>query len=409
MLNRRSFLKNSSLFAATSFLLPGTAMSEQSKQVPWMYTAGKKDTPYGMPSLFEDHVKRSLSDPFPGSPFSISQTPIQYQRGSITPNGLHFGVHHNGIADIDPARHELIIHGLVEKPLRFSIESLLRYPMVSRVHFLECGANTAANAIVPNEAAPLSCQDLYGQLSGAEWTGVPLKLLLEETGLRHGAKWVIAEGADSGNHARSIPLSKILDDAIVALYQNGERLRPAQGYPIRLFLPGWEGNTSVKWLHRLEVVDAPIFTKDESGLYTEPLREGGIEYFSFQMDVKSVITQPSAGQILSGKGFCEISGLAWSGFGKVHKVEVSVDGGRRWTEAKLQGPVQSKSLTRFSLPWEWSGKETTLLSRATDEFGRTQPTRNEWKKRYADFSIGHYNAVQAWRIASSGEVHNDYV
>lgn len=408
MLNRRDFIKNSSLFAAASFLSPSMVMSEQNTRVPWMYTPGEKDTPYGMPSLYEERVKRSLSDPFLGSPFSISQTPIQHQRGSITPNGLHFGVHHNGIADIDPARHELIIHGLVEKPLRFSIESLLRYPMVSRVQFLECGANTAANAIVPNDAAPLSCQDLYGQLSGAEWTGVPLRVLLNEAGLRHSAKWVVAEGADSGNHARSIPLSKILDDAIVALYQNGERLRPAQGYPIRLFLPGWEGNTSVKWLHRLEVVDAPIFTKDESGMYAEPLREGGIEYFSFQMDVKSVITQPSAGQTLLDKGFCEISGLAWSGFGKVSKVEVSVDGGWRWTEAKLQGPVQAKSLTRFSLPWEWTGKETSLLSRATDEFGRTQPTRSEWKKRYADFSIGHYNAVQAWRIAQSGEVHNDY-
>lgn len=408
MVKRRDFIRGSAVFAGASLAPVSVAGAGLEEQPSWLREPGRTDSEYGQPSTFEDDVKRGLAEPFSGSPFSVAYTPIQDQRGSITPNGLHFGVHHNGIPQIEPTRHELVLHGLVDKPLRFSVESLLRYPMVSRVHFLECSGNTAANALVPDEAASKTCQQLYGQLSGAEWTGVPLKVLLEEAGLRSNAQWVVAEGADSGNHARSIPLSKMQDDAMIALYQNGERLRPAQGYPMRLFLPGWEGNTSVKWLHRLEVVDAPVFTKDESGMYATPLRNGDIEYFSLPMAVKSVITQPSAGQTIPGKGFCEISGLAWSGHGRIAKVEVSVDGGRNWTQAELQKPVQSKCLTRFAVPWRWRGQEAVLLSRATDEFGNTQPGRSDWKKRYADYTINHYNAVQAWRISQSGEVHNDY-
>jgi sulfane dehydrogenase subunit SoxC len=279
--------------------------------------------------------------------------------------------------------------------------------MVSRILFLECSGNTAANALSPF-ARDDSCQDLYGQISGSEWIGVPVRLLLAEAGLEPTAKWAIAEGADGGSHARSIPVSKLLDDAVLAFYQNGERLRGAQGYPLRLLLPGWEGNTSVKWLQRLELTDTPAFTKDESGLYTEFLANGDIARFSFHMDVKSVITHPSGRQRLREKGFYEISGLAWSGHGRVGRVEVSADAGRTWATAELQRPVLDKALTRFVIPWRWDGKPTILLSRATDERGVRQPTREEWKSRYASHSFNHYNAVQQWRIESDGSVENVY-
>ncbi|MNY05542.1 Oxidoreductase molybdopterin binding domain protein [compost metagenome] len=340
--------------------------------------------------------------------FSIWHSPLQHQRGSITPSGLHFAVHHNGIPAIDPERHQLLIHGLVERPLKFDLERLLRYPMVSRIQFLECAGNTAANALSPT-ARDADCQELFGQVSGAEWTGVPLSYLLREAGVRAEARWVICEGADGGSHSRSLPLAKLLDDAIIAFYQNGERLRPSQGYPLRLFVPGWEGNVSVKWLHRLEVSDSPVFSKDESGLYTRILSDGDILAFGFPMEVKSVITHPSGQQQLPElKGFYEVSGLAWSGMGRIARVEVSADNGRTWALAQLQAPVLDKALTRFSIPWQWTGAATTLLSRATDELGNTQPSRSEWRGRYAAHSFNHYNAIQAWRVRSSGEVENVY-
>jgi sulfane dehydrogenase subunit SoxC len=237
---------------------------------------------------------------------------------------------------------------------------------------------------------------------------VPARILLEEAGLKPSAQWAIAEGADGGSHTRSIPVSKLLDDAMLAVYQNGERLRGAQGYPLRLLLPGWEGNANVKWLHRLELSDTPSYSKDESGLYSEPLADGGFARFSFPMDVKSVITHPSGGQTLRKSGFYEIAGLAWSGHGKLSRVEVSADAGRSWAKADLSGPILSKSLTRFTIPWRWDGKPTTILSRATDEVGRVQPARTEWKSRYKDHSFNHYNAIQAWRVDREGMLRNAY-
>ena len=376
----------------------------------WMKMPGGSDTEYGAPSKYEKHIKRDVAEHTPEtSIFSIWHTPIENQRGIITPNGLHFSVNHNGIPDIDPQKHKLMIHGLVDKPLTFDMESLLRYPMVSAINFLECAGNTAPNAV---SLTPLdqTGQELFGQVSGAEWSGIPLKHILQEAGLKPTAKWVIAEGADGGSHSRSIPVSKLLDDAIIALYQNGERLRPSQGYPMRLFVPGWEGNANVKWLHRLEVTDKPAFTKDESGLYSDILDDGKIQRFSFHMDVKSVITHPSGKQVLpEKKGFYEISGLAWSGYGKIKQVEVSADGGETWALAHLDQPVLSKSLTRFHIPWQWSGNSTVLLSRATDEFGRVQPTRTHWRKKYASYSFNHYNAIQAWHVSGDGVVENSYV
>ena len=414
LLDRRSFLLTG-IALTSAYSLNAAASQEEQKSIggefpDWMKEGGSGDIPYGQPSVYEEHIKRTMVEDTPEtSLFSVWHTPIEQQRGIITPSGLHYSVHHNGIPDIKSEDHQLLLHGMVDKPLKFDIESLMRYPMMSAIYFLECAGNTATNAVSPM-AEDMNCQDLYGQISGSEWGGVPLKYLLNEAGVKPEAKWVIAEGADSGSHARSIPLSKLMDDAFVVLYQNGEKIRPSQGYPMRLFVPGWEGNANVKWLHRLEVTDKPAYTKGESGLYSDILADGKLQRFSFHMDVKSVITHPSGKQILpEKKGFYEISGLAWSGYGKIKQVEVSADGGKTWALATLHGPVLSKALTRFSIPWYWDGKGATLISRATDEFGRSQPTRDIWKERYASYSFNHYNAIQAWHISTNGVVENVYV
>lgn len=413
LLDRRSFLL-SGLALSAAVSSPALASSSENtiaKNLPaWMKSPGHGDVEYGQPAAAEKHIRRKMAASTPQTGlFSLWHTPIENQRGIITPSGLHFSVNHNGIPAINPEDHQLKIHGLVNKPLTFDMPSLLRYPMTSNIHFLECAGNTAANAL---SLTPLDedCRDLFGQISGSEWSGVPLRHLLNEADLKPGAKWAIAEGADGGSHSRSIPISKLLDDAFIALYQNGERLRPSQGYPMRLFLPGWEGNANVKWLHRLEITDRPAYSKDESGLYSDILDNGDIQHFSFHMGVKSVITHPSGKQILpQKKGFYEISGLAWSGHGKLSRVEVSADAGKTWANAELDSPVLAKSLTRFRIPWQWTGFETTLLSRATDEHGNVQPTREVWKKSYASYSFNHYNAIQAWHISPQGVVSNVYV
>lgn len=412
LLDRRIFLLSGLTLLTASSIMASTNDIKNKKPITpkWMKTPGIDAEEYGKPSKHEETIKRQLQPTTPQtSIFSVWHTPLENQPGIITPSGLHFAVNHNGIPDINPQRHQLIVHGLVDKPLQFDIESLLRYPMVSNLHFLECAGNTAPNA-VSFTPLDLNCQDLFGQVSGSEWTGIPLKTILHEVGLKPNAKWIIAEGADGGSHARSIPIEKVLDDAIIALFQNGERIRPSQGYPMRLFLPGWEGNSNVKWLHRLEVSDKPAFTKDESGLYSDILENGKIQRFSFHMDVKSVITHPSGGQTLpEKKGFYEISGLAWSGYGKIKYVEISADGGKTWANATLDGPVLSKSFTRFHIPWQWSGASTLLMSRATDEHGRVQPDRDSWRGRYASYSFNHYNAIQVWQVSNEGKVENTYV
>lgn len=412
LLSRRSFLTLTGGAVASEALrsaAPAVAESRFASFPEWMRAPGATEAPYGRPSTHEGAIQRvSWVGPPQRAGFAIWNTPLANQRGVITPSGLHFVVNHNGRPEIDPARHRLLIHGMVERPLTFDVERLLRYPMRSAIRFVECSGNTAANAV---EAAPADadCTALFGQISGSEWSGIPFATLLNEAGVKPKATWVIAEGADGGSHSRSIPLAKMLDDAILALYQNGERLRPSQGYPMRLLLPGWEGNASVKWLHRIEVTDSPAYSKDESGLYSEVLRDGTIERFTFEMDVKSVITHPAGGQQLPAAGLYEIQGLAWSGFGSVARVEVSADGGRTWADADLEAPVLDKSLTRFTIPWRWDGKPATLASRATDSAGRVQPLRARWKARYAAHSFNHYNAVQAWRVRKDGSVVNTYV
>lgn len=402
-LARRRFLGGLALGAGA---LAARAAEPLAARMPGSMTRlGDVDLPYGQPSGHEKHVQRLASHV---SGFAAWRTPLQTQRGIITPSGLHFAVHHNGVPDIAPQQHELMVHGMVRKPLRFDLERLMRYPMVSRIHFLECAGNSAANALSPT-ALDQTLGEIAGEVSCSEWTGVPLSYLLHEAGLQEGAQWVVAEGADGGSHSRSLPLKPLLQDAMVALYQNGERLRPSQGYPMRLFMPGWEGNVNVKWLHRLEVTDTPAYIKDESGLYTQILADGRIERFAFHMDVKSVITHPSGRQTLpEPHGFYEIAGLAWSGHGRIARVDVSVDGGRTWVPAQLQGAALDRAFTRFTLPWKWQGQKAVLMSRATDEHGRTQPLRSQWKRRYAMHSFNHYNAVQAWRVGADGRVENVY-
>lgn len=359
------------------------------------------DRLYGQPSSFERKVVRK---PFAGQSYTASQvtlTPLEELDGIITPSGLFYERHHAGVPEIDPASHRLMLHGLVRNPLLFSLEDLRRFPSVSRIHFLECSGN-------PGYARPYgkTAGGLVGLVSCVEWTGVPLKMLLEEAGLKSGAKWVIAEGADSAAMNRSIPLEKCLEDTLVVYSQNGERLRPEQGYPIRLLCPGYEGNMSIKWLRRLHVTDAPIHSREETSKYTDLQPDGKARQFTFYMEAKSIITKPSGEQRIPSPGFVEITGLAWSGRGKIAKVDVSVDGGRTWAPAALQEPVLSRAFTRFRFPWRWNGEPAVIQSRATDESGYVQPAFEELLAVRGEAHFYHNNSVQAWRVKASGEVVN---
>ena len=331
-----------------------------------------------------------------------SRTPLQDLYGTITPSSLHFERHHSGVPSLDPQTHELVIHGLVERPLVFSMEALRRFPSVSQVNFIECAGNGSGE----QQGNPASdVQKSHGLLSCSEWTGVPLKLLLEETGLKPEAKWMIAEGADAARMARSIPITKALDDALVVYGQNGEALRPEQGYPLRLLLPGWEGNVNIKWLHRLLLSSEPAMSVKETAFYSDLMPDGKAHIFTFEMDARSVITSPSGGQKLGGgPGAYEISGLAWSGRGKVREVEVSTDGGVSWSKAKLQAPVLSKAVTRFSFGWQWDGKQTWIQSRCMDETGALQPTRDELVAAWGLNSVYHYSGIKAWHVMADGSI-----
>lgn len=360
--------------------------------------------PYGQPSSFEAGVirrARSEGAPFPTPQAAISLTPLQDLHGIVTPNGLHYERHHAGVPAIDPSMHRLIIHGLVDRPMIFTMSEIMRFPQVSRLHFLECSGNTQ-NWGKPSPTQTV--QDTHGLLSCCEWTGVPLKTVLDAVGVQTSARWMLAEGADSASMTRSIPVEKAFDDALLAYAQNGERLRPEQGYPLRLLLPGYEGNTSIKWLRRLKFGEAPWQTREETSKYSWIMPNGSVRQFNFVMEAKSVITSPSGGQRLDGQGFHEISGLAWSGRGKIARVEVSLDGGSHWSDAALQQPVLPKCLTRFRLPWRWQGEPAQLASRATDDTGVVQPTHDALLQERDARSYYHYNAIQNWRVAADGAV-----
>ncbi len=329
----------------------------------------------------------------------VSGTPLQDLHGSITPADLHFERHHGGVPTLNPQTHELLIHGMVDKPLKFSLADLKRMPAITRVCFIECSGNL--NIRAGEKTTP---QQLCGLTSQSEWTGVALSTLFSEVGLKPNASWFLAEGGDAAIMARSIPLAKAFDDAMIVYAQNGEAIRPEQGYPFRLLLPGWEGNTNIKWLRRLEVSDQPFMTREETSKYTDPLKSNKSRLFSVIMDARSIITSPTYPTVIS-KGWTEIRGLAWSGRGKITLVEVSVDGGKSWQTANLQGPVLAKAHTRFTLPWRWNGGGAQLLSRATDESGYVQPTMRQLIDLRGLGSIPyHLNCILGWQVQSDGQV-----
>jgi sulfane dehydrogenase subunit SoxC len=408
---RRQFLRRSFAGAAAAVSAPLAFAQSQGddmilKPRPWATSLGQPVAarPYGQPSEHESNLQRRQS---PGltrvAGSSVAFTPLQGLFGIITPNGLHFERHHQGWHDIDPAQHRLMLNGMVRAPRVYTMDDLMRLPSVSRMHFIECGANTGmewGNVAVP------TVQYTHGMLSCCEFTGVPLSVLLEDCGadLKRG-KYLLAEGGDGSSMTRTIPLA-MADEIIVAWAMNGEMLRPENGYPLRLVVPGVQGVSWVKWLRRLEVGDQPWNTKDETVHYVDMMPNGIHRQYTSIQECKSVITTPSGGQTLIGKGFYNISGLAWSGRGKIKRVDVSVDGGRNWRSARLEGPILSKCLTRFNMDWTWDGSPAILQSRAIDETGYVQPRIAELRAVRGSRSIYHNNAIQSWRISQDGGVDN---
>jgi len=410
---RRGFLQRS-FIAASAALASSTALSQVADGDPAVLKLPEHSTslgrpvaanPYGVPSRFEGALQRRES---PGltrvSAASVSFTPLQSLFGIITPSGLHFERHHQGWHDIDPAQHRLMVNGLVKQQKIYTMDDLMRLPSVSRIHFIECGANTAmewGNVAVP------SVQYSHGMLSCSEFTGVPLSVLLDDCGYdKKMARFVLAEGADGSGMTRTISIERALDDVLVAWGMNGEMLRPENGYPLRLVVPGVQGVSWVKWLRRIEVGDQPYAAKDEAIHYIDAMPDGMYRQYTSIQECKSVITTPSAGQRLLDTGFHNITGLAWSGRGKIRRVDVSVDGGKNWRTARLETPVLPKCLTRFNIDWTWNGSPALLQSRAIDDTGYVQPKINELRAVRGTKSIYHNNAIQSWQVAPSGEVAN---
>jgi sulfane dehydrogenase subunit SoxC len=363
------------------------------------------DESYGTRSQFETEVRRRFKTATAQS--SGTMTPLEAGSGIITPSGLHFERSHGGTAVIDPAKHSLYVHGMVREPKKFSMRDIRRFPSMSRIMFLECSGNGLTEWSKPTMP---TVQFTHGLTSTSEWTGVPLATILEEAGVRPGAKWLLAEGGDAAAMTRSIPLAKARKDCFLAYAQNGEAMRPEQGYPLRLMVPGYEGNINIKWLRRIEVSDAPFMTREETSKYTDLLPSGKATQFSLEMEAKSVITSPSGAMTLDGPGFHEITGLAWSGRGTIRRVDVSADGGRTWRQAALQEPVLPICHTRFRLPWNWDGGDAILQSRCVDSTGYVQPTLGQLiAVRGLNGPLGsiyHLNAIQSWHVATDGKVTN---
>lgn len=404
LLDRRWFLKGGLRWSTVAAAAPALALADDA--LPTTRIPGQPFSNYGQPSPQENRTIRWISANRAVAGNGVSWTPLHDLEGIITPSGLHFERHHNGVPQIDASQHRLAIHGLVKQPLGFSIEHLLRYPMQSRICFVECGGNSNSSW----NAEPLQTRAgyLHGLASNSEWTGVPLKLLLDEAGVEPEAEWLVLEAADAIAMNVSLPLAKARHDCLLALYQNGERLRPENGYPLRLIVPGWEGVLNVKWLSRIELAREPVMSRNETSRYTELQPNGRARQFTFVMDVKSLITSPSPGQSLPERGLYPIKGLAWSGHGRIRKVEVSADGGKTWRSAELQGPVLPTSFTRFRIPWAWDGRPAVLQSRATDETGRVQPTRAALVAERGRAGYFHYHAIVSWQVDEDGELHHVY-
>ena len=408
--SRRQFLQR----AAAAGLAAGAVGSASAQ------SRGVAAKPEGKPMLAE-------ASRFPVSGLEVAKridhityyTPIQDSAGIITPAPLHFmQTHASEIPDLDPKEHRLTIHGMVERPLSFTLDELKRLPSVSRIHFVECHGNgsPARHSDHEKKGSGVPIQFVHGMTSCSEWTGVLLSVLLKETGVKKEASWLVYEGGDPGKYTYTLPLAKAMDDVMVAYAQNGEPVRPAQGHPVRMLVPGWEGPFSVKWLKHIKVVDQPYFTWNESMNHSIPRPDlgGKSRWHHFQMAPKSVITRPSSGHTLPGPGFYEITGLAWSGYGAVRRVEISIDGGKAWKDARLQAPILRMAHTRFNFDWNWDGQETLIQSRCTDDQGETQLSVAELYKNwgYTDYKSQdksraiHFNAIQPWRIAKDGSVYD---
>ena len=407
--SRRRFLKNTSLLAgsATAATMLGSNATAVETQVPSSWTRPGSDfRNYGLPAEGPQSPIRWISADrsVPGN--GVSWCPLHELAGTITPNGLHFERHHNGVPQIDASTWELLIHGAVEKPLVFNLAELKRYPLTSRTLFIECGGNS--NSMWYPNVVQASAGYVHGLISCAEWTGVALSSLLNEAGVKNDAHWLVADALDAAGVAISLPLQKIMSDCFIALYQNGEPIRPENGYPARLIVPGWEGITHTKWLRSLTLSTAPAMTKFDTVSYTDLKPDGRADRFSYPMGVKSLITSPSAGMVLPQPGPVELRGLAWSGNGSISRVEVSADGGTSWQDAVLQDPVLDKSLTRFRLAWLWNGEPTVLMSRAHDSKQHSQPRHAELLSEKGSNHYYHYNAVIAWQVDANGRLHNVY-
>jgi len=409
---RRSFLKNglAMLGAAGAIAGAGRLAAAEAASPPgvpaWTRSLGPGvvSNPYGSPSPFESHVKRRTVDWLTADKIaSISFTPLADLKGIITPSGVVFERYHAGLPAVDPNVHKLMIHGMVDRPIILSMDDLMRFPSVSMIRFLECPAN---GGMEWRGAQMDRLQFSHGMLSCCEWTGVLLSTLLAEVGVQKGANWILAEGADGAHMSRSIPMDKALDDALIVYAQNGEALRPEQGYPVRLINPGWEGNTCVKWLRRLEIGDKPWYHREETSKYTDLMPDGSAREFTFVQECNSVITSPSPEKPLKKPGKLWVEGLAWSGRGKIKQVDVSFDGGVSWRPARFTSTVLPRALTRFGVEWDWNGNPALLQSRAIDETGYVQPTYGQLREVRGTSSIYHKNAIHTWKLNSDGSVAN---
>ncbi|MBD3678315.1 MAG: sulfite dehydrogenase [Rhodobacteraceae bacterium] len=407
---RRGFLTGA-MAAGAGIAAAGAARAEGDPAItelqPWnQYLGDGVDArPYGYPSEFEKHVKRRNVEWLTADTVSsVNFTPLHELDGIITPNGLCFERHHAGIAEVDPAKHRIMINGLVDTPLVFTMEDLMRFPRENRVYFLECAANSGMEW----RGAQLNgCQFTHGMIHNVMYTGVPLRYLLEEAGVKTNGKWVMPEGADASAMTRSIPLEKAMDDCLVAFKMNGEALRPEQGYPVRLVVPGWEGNMWVKWLRRIEVGDQPWHHREETSKYTDLMEDGKARRFTWEMDAKSVITNPSPqAPILHSRGRTVLTGVAWSGRGTIPRVDVTIDGGKNWHQARMDGPSFDKSMHRFYYEFDWDGSPLLLQSRAHDSTGYVQPTKDELRAIRGENSIYHNNGIQTWYVNEQGIAEN---
>ena len=407
--SRRQFLKAG--IAVSTGLAASNAVADDDPLITQKQTwnqelgSGVDERPYGMPSPFEVDVKRRSVPWLTADPVSsINFTPLHELDGIITPNGLCFERHHGGVAEYDPLYHRLMINGLVDKELVFTMEDIMRFPRENRTYFLECAANSGMEW----RGSQLNgCQFTHGMIHNVMYTGVPLRSLLEEAGIKSNGKWLLAEGADASGMTRSIPMEKALDDCLVAFKMNGESLRPEQGYPLRLVVPGWEGNMWIKWLRRIEVGDQPWHHREETSKYTDLLEDGRARRFTWVMDAKSVITNPSPqAPILHSKGPTILSGVAWSGRGTIPRVDVTIDGGKNWNMARMSGPSFDKSMHRFYYEFDWNGSDLLVQSRAHDSTGYVQPTKDELRSIRGENSIYHNNGIQTWHINAKGVAEN---